>query len=215
MKRRGQSALEFVMVYGWAILGVIVSIGALFYFGVSPQKYLPNTCFISNNFACLEYGVYDEREVYILAKNTLDRGKLDNIYMTLVRENGGVCDMGQLGEELLSGESKMFFSNTADNDCLFTLGERVDLRADLRFKVEGGVKEHFVTGRVRTMVDSDPSGGFGDPGECQGICAETAEEARAEDFCSDGIDNDFDGDIDCADPDCADDPACPQGFGFG
>ncbi|MEK6922683.1 MAG: hypothetical protein AABX08_02680, partial [Nanoarchaeota archaeon] len=167
-----------------------------------------------NNFACLEYGVYDEGEVYILAKNTLDRGKLDNIHMTLVREDGGVCDMGPLNGLLNSGDSDLFYSNDANPDCLFTLGERVDLRLDLRFKVEGGSKEHFVTGRVRTMVDSDPSGGFGDPGECQGICPETPEEARAEDLCNDGIDNDFDGDIDCNDSNCADSPYCPPpGFG--
>ena len=31
---RAQAALEFLMTYGWAILVVLVSIGALAYFGV-------------------------------------------------------------------------------------------------------------------------------------------------------------------------------------
>lgn len=42
MKRKGQAAMEFLMTYGWAILVVLLAIGALAYFGVlSPQKILP------------------------------------------------------------------------------------------------------------------------------------------------------------------------------
>ena len=44
--KRGQVALEFIMTYGWAILVVLVAIGALAYFGVlNPGKYLPEKCF--------------------------------------------------------------------------------------------------------------------------------------------------------------------------
>lgn len=42
MKRRAQAAMEFLMTYGWAVLVVLLAIGALAYFGVlSPQKLLP------------------------------------------------------------------------------------------------------------------------------------------------------------------------------
>jgi hypothetical protein len=56
MMRKGQAAMEFLMTYGWAILVVLVAIGALAYFGVlSPAKFLPNSCTISPGIGCGEF----------------------------------------------------------------------------------------------------------------------------------------------------------------
>src|SRR3989344_4435487 len=49
MYKRAQAAMEFLMTYGWAILVVLVAIGALAYFGVlSPEKFLPEKCIVSS-----------------------------------------------------------------------------------------------------------------------------------------------------------------------
>jgi hypothetical protein len=49
MYKKAQAAMEFLMTYGWAILVVLVAIGALAYFGVlSPDKMLPEKCIISS-----------------------------------------------------------------------------------------------------------------------------------------------------------------------
>jgi len=56
--RKGQAAMEFLMTYGWAILVVLVAIGALAYFGVlSPGKLLPDSCIIGNGIGCSEHMV--------------------------------------------------------------------------------------------------------------------------------------------------------------
>ena len=56
--RRGQAALEFLITYGWAILVVLVAIGALAYFGVlSPDKFLPAKCTLQAGIACLDHTV--------------------------------------------------------------------------------------------------------------------------------------------------------------
>lgn len=56
MNKKGQAAMEFLMTYGWAILVVLIAIGALAYFGVlNPGKYLPSSCTISNQFGCQEF----------------------------------------------------------------------------------------------------------------------------------------------------------------
>lgn len=48
MNKKGQAAMEFLMTYGWAILVVLVAIGALAYFGVlSPEKLLPEKCILA------------------------------------------------------------------------------------------------------------------------------------------------------------------------
>ncbi len=55
-KRKSQAALEFIMTYGWAILVVLVAIGALAYFGVlSPDKFLPSKCVLQSGIACLDH----------------------------------------------------------------------------------------------------------------------------------------------------------------
>jgi len=54
--KKGQAALEFLMTYGWAILVVLVAIGALAYFGVlSPDKFLPSKCTLPAGIACTDH----------------------------------------------------------------------------------------------------------------------------------------------------------------
>ena len=56
--KKSQAALEFIMTYGWAILVVLVAIGALAYFGVlSPDRFLPAKCTLQSGIACLDHKV--------------------------------------------------------------------------------------------------------------------------------------------------------------
>jgi hypothetical protein len=54
--RKSQAAMEFLMTYGWAILVVLVAIGALAYFGVlSPDKFLPSKCTLPAGIVCTDF----------------------------------------------------------------------------------------------------------------------------------------------------------------
>lgn len=54
--KKSQAAMEFLTTYGWAILVVMVAIGALAYFGVlNPTKTLPDRCFFGSAFNCKDY----------------------------------------------------------------------------------------------------------------------------------------------------------------
>ena len=56
MDKRAQAAMEFLMTYGWAILVVLVAIGALAYFGVlSPEKFLPSSCSLPSGLGCIDH----------------------------------------------------------------------------------------------------------------------------------------------------------------
>ena len=51
--KKAQAAMEFLMTYGWAILVVLIVIGALAYFGVlNPQSLLPEKCTLQTGFNC-------------------------------------------------------------------------------------------------------------------------------------------------------------------
>ena len=54
--QKSQAALEFLMTYGWAILVVLVAVGALAYFGVlSPDRFLPAKCTLQSGLACVDH----------------------------------------------------------------------------------------------------------------------------------------------------------------
>lgn len=76
MSKKSQAALEFIMTYGWAILVVLVAIGALAYFGVlNPDRFLPSKCTLQAGIACLDHKTEDfgpgNGEVTVLLKNSL------------------------------------------------------------------------------------------------------------------------------------------------
>lgn len=57
-KKRGQSAMEFLMTYGWAILVLIIVIAVLFYMGVmDPKKGTGDTCMLAPGFSCYSFKV--------------------------------------------------------------------------------------------------------------------------------------------------------------
>ncbi len=58
IRTRGQSAIEFLISNGWAILIVIILLATLFYIGVlNPQKQQPNICAFSPGFSCYSFRV--------------------------------------------------------------------------------------------------------------------------------------------------------------
>ena len=54
--KRAQAAMEFLMTYGWAILVVLIVVGALAYFGVlNPQNLIPEKCVFPTMLTCQDY----------------------------------------------------------------------------------------------------------------------------------------------------------------
>ncbi len=73
--KKAQAAMEFLMTYGWAILVVLVVIGALAYFGVlSPATLLPEKCTFPVSISCTDHTV-------------------TSTYIALVLQNGAGRDM--------------------------------------------------------------------------------------------------------------------------
>jgi len=67
--RKSQAAMEFLMTYGWAILVVLVAIGALAYFGVlSPDRFLPAKCTLPAGVACVDFNI-DSGNVNVVLRN--------------------------------------------------------------------------------------------------------------------------------------------------
>ena len=51
--KKAQAAMEFLMTYGWALIVVMVAIGALAYLGVlNPNRFLPEGCVLGPGLNC-------------------------------------------------------------------------------------------------------------------------------------------------------------------
>lgn len=56
INKKGQAAMEFLMTYGWALLVVLIAIGALASFGVlNPGQFLPETCTVAPGISCIDF----------------------------------------------------------------------------------------------------------------------------------------------------------------
>jgi len=72
MHKKGQAAMEFLMTYGWAILVVLIAIGALMYF-IKPTEMLPEKCTIptGSGLFCDKWSA-SVGSVSLKVKNALD-----------------------------------------------------------------------------------------------------------------------------------------------
>src|SRR3989344_6305239 len=111
MERKGQAALEFIMTYGWAILVVLVAVGALAYFGVlSPDRFLPAKCTLQSGLACVDHtvqaagtaGIGADGRVTIVIQNGLGSD------LTNVVARAGDCGDSGAGKSLPNGQRLPF-----------------------------------------------------------------------------------------------------------
>jgi len=91
MNRRAQAALEFLMTYGWAILVVLIVIGALSYFGVlNPTILLPEKCTLQMGMYCKNHVIFDDNRIYFELENGMGKG----LILTSINVSGEIIDCG-------------------------------------------------------------------------------------------------------------------------
>ncbi len=106
MFKKAQAAMEFLMTYGWAILVVLVAIGALAYFGVlSPDNFLPKKCTVSPGIACTDHKV-TAGSVIVVLRNGMG-SDLYNVAVSIPEcTNGTATPSGD--NTLTNGEEETF-----------------------------------------------------------------------------------------------------------
>lgn len=95
IQKKGQAAMEFLMTYGWALLVVLIAIGALAFFGVlNPSKFLPNSCTVAPGFACTDFAASaTTQSIIVILQNGLGEN-LNSVKMSLSNSNVAGCDAG-------------------------------------------------------------------------------------------------------------------------
>ncbi|MBI2575400.1 hypothetical protein HYV82_05955 [Candidatus Woesearchaeota archaeon] len=120
MAKKAQAAMEFLMTYGWAILVVLVVIGALAYFGVlSPDTLLPEKCTLPILLNCKDHKVTDTSVTDTIMLSILNGAGRDmriygiNLTSDAISSTGGICSTGTISVDLANGDTAAF---TADKD---------------------------------------------------------------------------------------------------
>src|SRR3989338_6494201 len=100
IQKKGQAAMEFLMTYGWALLVVLIAIGALAFFGVlNPSKFLPQQCILGPGLACVDFkvvddpsGITDNDLIHIKVRNGMGRN-LDMFAIYISKDVAGGNEM--------------------------------------------------------------------------------------------------------------------------
>lgn len=154
MKKRGQAAMEFLMTYGWAILVVLVAIGALAYFGVlNPARFLPSSCTITPGISCEDFVVDNTGAISLALRNGMGTD-LNNVTIEIYKPDTDdlACTTNPVGTDntLSDGEKDTF----TGGGCTTATGARGSkFKADVRFSYVSNDVAHTKTGSITTQVE--------------------------------------------------------------
>lgn len=154
MFKRAQAAMEFLMTYGWAILVVLVAIGALAYFGVlNPGKFLPSSCTIGPGLACGEFKVTSNttNNVNIYVRNGLGKN-IESVAMSLASNAGGSCSGVSTPNNVTDGDQDLYIFTCADATGANT-GDRFKATMTFTYTAAGETMSHTMTGDITTKVE--------------------------------------------------------------
>ena len=165
MLRNAQAALEFLMTYGWAILVVIVVIGALAYFGVlNPSILLPEKCTIETGFDCKDF-IFNTYTGNVILNIQNGRGKEVILKEFTLTGNGLSCDidtdMFPLSQDQGGGEIGMLLSNGGEAtvaipcDAMVARGGKQKSKFTMTWKERGvGEFDHTSEGEILAKMES-------------------------------------------------------------
>lgn len=143
--KKSQVALEFLMTYGWAILVVLVAIGALAYFGVlSPDKFLPNKCTLSSGIACLDHKAdLTLNEVTVVIQNSLGYD------ISLISVSASDCTDDSTPAGLVNGAKGTYVMTS----CTFASTSKYSGDVNVSYTNTGTSITHKNQGRIVTKIE--------------------------------------------------------------
>ncbi len=167
--RMAQAAMEFLLTYGWAIMVVLVVIGALAYFGVlSPSNLLPEKCTFPVSFSCRDFDV-GSNGVQVTIQNGGGKDiKVTSVSFTSEALNSlsGSCSTGAISAVVNNGAQATFYATDPLN-CGFKDTGRQKNKYGVQIIYQSADSElsHTASGellaRAGSSAVSEGSGGYG------------------------------------------------------
>ena len=161
MLKKGQAAVETLLIYGVTILIVMLAIGALIGFGVIDLgRLLPDNCEISSTFQCENYGV-SPTGVQLELRNTLGKnianftvkieGEADNEGLWNCPAAGVTYQNSAGNKVLVNGVT----SEVINLDCAIAVpqGKKISGIITIEVYTVGSSIKRTATGKIRATVN--------------------------------------------------------------
>ncbi len=157
--KKAQGSMEFLMTYGWALLVVLVAIGALtFYFGTGSNFLANEGCYMSPGFFCGDFKA-DEGSVMVKVSNSLGR---DLAEISFTHPS---CSLGS-DNPSLEDDRDIFLTVS---ECNFgTEGTYMDETFILNYSFLDSTLDHLSDFKVGAVIEGGSSQGMGGGGDSQG-----------------------------------------------
>jgi hypothetical protein len=140
MSKKAQAAMEFIMTYGWAILVVLVAIGALAYFGVlSPGRFLPERCQLQSGFYCKSFKVATDG-IDMVVTNSLGKSI---VFQSINVTSASGCVLSSINATVINGQDHTFNIN-----CTLTAGSKLNSDVVITYDEVDGVSGLKSTGVI-------------------------------------------------------------------
>jgi len=156
MRHRAQAALEFLTTYAWAFLVILITIGALYYFGVFDfGKFLPQRCIFTSQFECIDFSFVGDEVRLRLVNNIGEEINANSFEITNDASNPLTCATlpapipgWQPGDEI-----DLVFDVCTGG--AFIIGERTEAKITMKYcaPATSGCPEHTVTGKITAAVN--------------------------------------------------------------
>ena len=152
--KSGQAAMEFLMTYGWAILVVLIAIGALAYFGVlNPGRFLPKSCTLMPGLDCTEFKVdKSDVQVQLFIRNGLG-SSIDFSTLNVDTNLDGTGDCTAVDPAAIADGALSAQINIA-GCTIGTVGSRFRGNILGTYTLSGGTLTHSLNGNLVTEVEA-------------------------------------------------------------
>lgn len=149
--RKAQAAMEFLMTYGWAILVVLVVIGALAYFGVlSPGRLLPDRCQLAPGLTCDDYDLEEGGVLTLKITNNLGQQISITGFSGVGPDGSAQCPSGAAAPIIVApGAGSFIKTGTCTN--LVSRGSKQRLQLSINYQLPTALP-HTLQGEIYTVV---------------------------------------------------------------
>ncbi|MGV8150180.1 MAG: hypothetical protein ACP5NV_00455 [Candidatus Woesearchaeota archaeon] len=158
-KKKSQVAIEFLVTYGWAILAVMVVVGALSYFGVfNTKRYINDECNFGTQLYCEDFRLQQNGGYPVLdltIRNNYDVPIVINSFNVTSKYYPSAVDCTAtmvIPSIAPGGEQDISCSISNTDEVNIPLDERVDATIMIGYSRQGSSIRHGLTGKVKATV---------------------------------------------------------------
>lgn len=159
---KSQAALEFLTTYAWAFLAIMITLGALYYFGIFDfSKFLEQECIFPSQFECVAFSFVGGATDQIRFRLVNNAGETINVKVYSISNDLPIplsCTNPAAFNGWLAGEERDFIF-TGCSGGGFIDNERAEAEISITYCAPatagctaGSAVYHTVTGKIKASV---------------------------------------------------------------